>query len=102
MLYNTVLGYELLLKNRKIPYQDVAGGVLFIFFPFIITPTAMKADLKGELNSPSSRAGHQTIILCFVVIKVLEGKGNPYRHNLDSYYLQIAWAMDRDLLSYLT
>jgi len=48
-------------------------------------------DLAKELDSMPSGARHRTGTMQFMAIEVLGGKGNTYRHDLESFFYVFVW-----------
>jgi serine/threonine protein kinase len=89
VLYNTIRGHKSLLKDRNILHQDISENNI------IIIEAALEKDWKGmlinldlaeKLGSILSRASHRTSTMQFMAIKVLQGKGHTYRHDLESFF----------------
>jgi hypothetical protein len=88
-LRNAIQGYKLLLKDRKILYRDVSENIIII--TELPAEDALKGrlidlDLAKELDGMPSGACHRTGTMQFIAIKVLEGKGHIYQHDLKSFF----------------
>jgi len=93
-LRDAIRGHRSLLEDGKILHRDVSENNIIIIE--LLAEGAPKGrlidlDLAKELDSMPSGARHQTGIMQFMAIEVLEGKGHTYRHDLESFFYVFIW-----------